>query len=90
MYTYVHFELSVFFNIFVLTFFVFYIQNVHAHARLVSPGFVQQVMPNAFILPKDRIEESVIVTLKLTVSPSVRLSVLALSHSGTHDSDSWL
>jgi len=51
VYAYVHFELFVF-NFF--NFFAFYIQDVYVHTRPVSPGFVQQIMPDAYILPKDK------------------------------------
>jgi len=46
IYTYVHFDLFVF-----NAFFAFYIQNVCVHARPLSPGFVQQIMPDAYKLP---------------------------------------
>jgi len=33
--------------------FAFCILNVHVHTRLVSPDFVQQIIPNAYTLHKD-------------------------------------
>jgi len=33
--------------------FAFNSQNVHVHARPISPGFVHQILPNAHILLKD-------------------------------------
>jgi hypothetical protein len=53
IYIYLFVWSCLFFNVSVLTFFSFYIQNVYVHARPVSPGFVQQIMPNAYILLKD-------------------------------------
>jgi len=51
-YTYIRFELVFFLN-FVLNFFTFHIEDVLADARPLSPGFVQHIMVNAYILSKD-------------------------------------